>query len=108
MGAEKHTPGPWRWEQSDNTTWKVVSDDYGTIVNIHQYPDKHVMPDELCEANAALIAAAPALLEACKKAVPELRCMYQQLTGNNIDSVNGGSVRSAVDAITMALREVEA
>jgi len=58
----KHTPGPWAWEKVSKGRWDVRSDDWGGIVTVHQYPDKNVMPDGLCEANARLIAAAPELL----------------------------------------------
>ena len=68
----QHTPGPWIWEREDDSTWVVKSEDYGTIVYVNQYPDANVMPDEECEATAALIAAAPDLLEAVKRAVSEL------------------------------------
>jgi hypothetical protein len=70
----KHTPGPWQWHRVDETTWKVISQDYGTVVNINQYPDALVMPDEQCEATAALISASPEMYDACKLALSAMEC----------------------------------
>ena len=51
----KHTPGPWEArEHSDGSHWFVDWDGGWTA------------GDELSEANARLIAAAPELLEACE------------------------------------------
>lgn len=54
-------------------------------------------------ANALLIAASPDLLAACRAALPELRTMFNQLTGRQIDEEPGGSVKRAVDMVTAAI-----
>ncbi len=57
--SEQHTPGPWCKARTSNG-WSVGQS--GTCVCVTEGPD-----DGVCEANALLIAAAPELLEACKK-----------------------------------------
>ena len=52
----KHTPGPWTYEQISNNAY--VIDENGSAVMLYRNPD-----DEM-KANARLIAAAPELLEA--------------------------------------------
>ena len=70
----KHTPGPWTIERLKNDAWRIQS--HARIICIESFRDtpenclryaygSHPQSDEL-EANAQLIAAAPALLEACK------------------------------------------
>lgn len=56
----KHTPGPWTYREgmiSGGNKIKIAEMDQCHMPNIEHY------------ANAALIAAAPELLEACKKAI---------------------------------------
>ena len=55
-----HTPGPWGYEHFGSMDIYITSDD-GDIAQLEPG-----MPD--MKANAALIAAAPELLEACERA----------------------------------------
>ena len=58
----KHTPGPWAVNDSDTG----MSDD-GTIINLHGMvivSSVYGQTTEIAAANAALIAAAPAMYEA--------------------------------------------
>lgn len=70
MSDTKHTPGPWevKYGVSQSDFGFVVHEPTGGIVCGHV---DYTMGDcvELHKANARLIAAAPELLEACKKAV---------------------------------------
>lgn len=68
-----HTPGPWT-KETDGTSgvfW-IYSDFHGdesnALATVHGQDDIPEMDDGECEANAALIAAAPDLLEACQAA----------------------------------------
>lgn len=62
----KHTPGPW----SINEYGKVVGPDKETVsINGVSMPCGFVPPQDVSNANAALIAAAPELLEALKRCV---------------------------------------
>jgi hypothetical protein len=61
----EHTPGPWHAEPDGDIHWTVRSEDYGTIVNRHCYPDENC--DPCAEGDARLIAAAPELLDACRE-----------------------------------------
>jgi len=71
---EKHTHAPWHVTQSANGAWDVHS-------------DKHELATDLTEGNARLIAAAPMLLDACRKALaafnsgkyPEDECRLLEL-----------------------------
>lgn len=72
MRQPHYTPGPWKLERFNKTNrndgndgWYVVSaaGDHADIGEAHLYPPH---PDDMhrCRANAALMAAAPELLEA--------------------------------------------
>lgn len=72
MSNPHYTPGPWKLERFNKTNrndgndgWYVVSaaGDHADIGEAHLYPPH---PDDIhrCRANAALMAAAPELLEA--------------------------------------------
>jgi hypothetical protein len=54
------TPGPWRY---DPTTYRIVDSDGATVAVLPAAGDQHVR-----EANARLIAEAPALFEAVSEA----------------------------------------
>jgi len=56
----KHTPGPWKFD--DNYGCIVAPDDTTVIASLEPDADSPV-------ANALLIAAAPDLLEACKRMI---------------------------------------
>lgn len=60
-----HTPGPWEAIQEDQSCWKVVSEDYGTVVKVQAASNVQAQHIPL-EANARLIASAPMLLESLK------------------------------------------
>ena len=60
--AAKHTPGPWRYEESTKTIRALPSNYWLCTMDSWDGAVSH-------EANAALIAAAPELLEALKGVV---------------------------------------
>jgi hypothetical protein len=69
-----HTPGPWKHSfESTNQDWAIVTNSAGSIianVNTETGPDAVSVPamrQMPAEANARLIAQAPALLEVCQK-----------------------------------------
>lgn len=65
-----HSPGPWHWSRSIDG-WELVSSGYFRV--LYRREDKAglrcgiVIGDNLKEADAALIAAAPMLLESLKE-----------------------------------------
>lgn len=61
---------------------------------------------QMCQADrwlAALRASHAMLLAAAVVALPEIRCLYQQVTGHSIDLAKEGRVRRAVDALAAAI-----
>ena len=66
MGEHKHTPGPWEVVYHSRPTVEAVSKSRGMRASGDKYPLICTMPDNYSDtqANASLIAAAPALLEA--------------------------------------------
>lgn len=85
MSKPKHTPGPWRKSERLNGPWwhissghtvdgKPCKDGRQAIACVHGSGKRGVSSAskayaEMFEANAHLIAAAPALLEACEAAM---------------------------------------
>ena len=80
MNTSKHTPGPWTVEETrDGMT---IRDNRRRLEIVHNYPNgegqqvivgKHTGLDCLTDANATLIAAAPAMYEALSELVKYLR-----------------------------------
>lgn len=64
MSALKHTPGPWKMNGSSVEQDKTKN----ACVIAHVYDDRDAPPEGSARANAALIAAAPALLEVAQMA----------------------------------------
>jgi hypothetical protein len=77
--STKHTPAPWAvWNMGRNLTVTATGNESKKhpnegmhIATIHR--PESTTHDELFTANARLIAAAPELLEACKKALYALK-----------------------------------
>lgn len=96
----KHTPGPWEMLLSDNATPFIL---HGKDAHLYDIDDLDrlvcVMPAEIMKdfnsfANARLIAAAPDLLEACKKLI----------TGWQSDT---DTLQVAIDAARAAIAKAE-
>ena len=69
MATTKHTPGPWEAVTSTEKVLDTVINEFGDpICQLHN-GGFNFKPDNI-EANAALIAAAPDLLEALKALMP--------------------------------------
>ena len=65
MSKAKHMPGEWRLGPRDNNEQRTVIGSDGQLVAVCSHECILSRVEEM-EANACLIAAAPALLEACK------------------------------------------
>jgi hypothetical protein len=67
--------------------------------------------DEMFRKQRQLHDAAPALLQACKAAIPEIRCLFRQATGIGIEKADrlrhGSSVFDALDLLEAAIRKAE-
>lgn len=89
----KHTPGPWAYEVNDNGT--VITKDGYSIAST--FGSRVITGDELPhKANAALIAAAPAMLESLRKALDALL---------DQDRYNANAVDAIEEAISLATGE---
>ena len=91
-----HTPGPWKVKSRDATRHKIVGGG-GTIATIIS-TSKH--PPKVKEANARLIAAAPALLEACQFALDKLNRM-------TTDEFSKGGDKATREKLEQVLAQVE-
>jgi len=107
MTENKHTPGPWKLERPvhpDDLRAQIIAWDrppYKThIVTVYADSRGEFSP----AANAALIAAAPALLEACKQIVWKLNHNYAlpDYEGPARITRNDATVRMAIAAIEEA------
>lgn len=88
----KFTPGPWVAEP-DEHDFRVRSENWGTICYRNCYPNPEV--DTAVEADARLIASAPALLEALYRLMSE-------------GTIQGGIWRVDLSVNSKALTEVRA
>ena len=70
MNEAKHTPGP--WHVADDDPYAIRSDDWGGIGFVHNEPAENKEIMAMKEADACLIAAAPDLLEACRRSIMAL------------------------------------
>ena len=97
MSETKHTPGPWVADDNEGfSMWKIYSrmSPSGSGVQGSRVAD--VIGDSAeADANAALIAAAPELLEALRLLLAE--CEHQAWIGNMPDDrVEFGIARAAI------------
>ena len=64
---EHRTPGPWKWERAeDDACHRIIAPDGGIIACV----DSSTIQEG--EADSALIASSPALLETCKAVLHDL------------------------------------
>lgn len=70
--SNAHTPGPWRITGSDAHGGMIHSDD-GRIIAAWPYESPHSPESGQAMANARLIAAAPAMLDALRACVESLQ-----------------------------------
>lgn len=87
----QHTPGPWKVLNTPTrkeTFWAICTASEAPVQALICLVDgkskAHQEKPEMAEANARLIAAAPALLEACKAA---LKCQLDGLDENTVDDL---------------------
>lgn len=79
-----HTPGPWKFgHMMDGERW-WVGQEYDRLPVA--FVDRHDWPEAVVAANLRVIAAAPALLEACKAALHALKMDAAHRT--EIDDLN--------------------
>lgn len=72
VGAVEHTPGPWHVGYDGPSRPIIITAEHGTMLAIGRLENgrAHTYPKE--DADARLIAAAPALLEALERAIASL------------------------------------
>ena len=82
MSKSKHTPGPWKDDGWDGhggiCIWDKLNNHIATADAIHPMEPG----SQIHHANARLIAAAPALLEACKTMVNQFISYTPQLNND--------------------------
>lgn len=98
----KHTPGPWAvYENKGSTRLRIMSDSVPYDVATMQ----HAGSEEAEAANAALVAAAPQLLESLRAIVKTLEAAWKekQLTAPRfVQCQLGTEVKHAIAAIAKA------
>ena|SRR3990167_5951810 len=75
----KHTPAPWRIDEQDEATWRILGPNLGRYDNEIA---ELAYTGGNAEANARLIAAAPALLKA-------LNLLYGLITAGDLIEARG-------------------
>ncbi len=93
-----HTPGPW----TVNGPWHIeapyISQEHNLPRIVAQVVKGFYISDEEREANAALIAAAPALLEACKGMLEWARRVKHANSGPEIAQAQAAITQAAGSA----------
>lgn len=90
----EHTPGPWRIEAR-----KVIGRYHGEAQNAYLNPPV-VAGIVKREADRALIAAAPELLEAARKALESLNALIASGAAGNEDEDAAYALETAIDSAT--------
>jgi len=118
----KATAGPWQVDRFNT----VRTNTYGALAGVDEslsvsrlWQDDHgeTHTDEICEivmdyrngipeANANLIAAAPELYAACRKAIPEIRHLFAQCTGE-VEAAPLSGVGRTLAALLAAIAKAE-
>lgn len=80
----KHTPGPWEYDNGGVSRLKDHSGELRLMVDITT--DSPIVGED--EANAHLIAAAPDLLEALRRARREWHVGFGVLSGETTDAID--------------------
>lgn len=104
----EHTPGPWKWAPCEYAPmWdetRLVDANGTEVLGGSAETDNCGVYGS--PSNKALIAAAPDLLAACKEAVPEIRCLWHQLTRQPTNQITG-ETRNILDRISAAIAKAE-
>lgn len=98
----KHTPGPWRWEYSDEECTRPIALAGPGKDVILASEDATGPRAYVSEADARLIAAAPDLYAACKASMTAIRETIRRPMGVQPDSAT-----EALDLIATALDKAE-
>lgn len=69
-----HTPGPWHHEQPWASFSALRGPRHELIFGLAAGTDDEKQPDDVCEANARLIASAPVLFQVAKRACGNCTC----------------------------------
>ena len=91
-----HTPGPWAVYLPEHDVTARDEDADRTITVALMSSDES---EEICEANARLIAAAPDLLEAAIDLVQQVAA-YDRLHGKDSCAIDPDALRAAIAAAT--------
>ncbi len=92
----QHTPGPWEVEEGGGNNLRVVGTGNNSCI-ICGMPTWDAQPEEM-DGNARLIAAAPALLAACKALLAE----FPEPPNDFVARFPSSAVRTARAAIAQA------
>ena len=99
--AAKHTPGPWRAEKDETAEVFDIKCNYGTVA----------MTDDLSpktnEANARLIASAPALADVARTASTLAERIRQELIRAGFSGPSISDLRDLADAAAAAISQAE-
>jgi hypothetical protein len=95
----KHTPGPWTIEDPMEGEWWIVQAnlpayEWRTIASIPQGDLEEGFPQEVVEANARLLAAAPELLVALQRAEIELNTYLGELSATALPMVRAAIAKA--------------
>lgn len=90
----KHTPAPWGSRAEESGNYEVKDEAGVWVARVHF---RNGPADETARANAALIAAAPELLEAAKEALEELEAHFGgAVDQDELEASLLGRVRAAI------------
>jgi hypothetical protein len=99
-----HTPGPWKVSDLSKSAGRYLLVYQDAEVNEESGPIARVFPAKGRDANARLIAAAPALLEALEKLTAELSSVQLEAVREGCGNTNAACLTLRVDEARAAIR----
>jgi len=103
MNTHGHTPGPWTYNGINHAVYAVYDESAYSVANCTK--NAVGTPEDHADANCRLIAAAPELLAALKRAVPWLGLAAAE--NLQIDCANPGDLLATLDRAAAAIAKTE-
>jgi hypothetical protein len=103
----EHTPGPWTIDRPTMGFSQITGPNGELIFGLAAGSASEKQPDEVCDANARLIKAAPDLLEAARHGLRQCELLIDEFYFKP-DSMAYRGIMASLDPIRAAIAKAEA